>query len=106
MEKKLSKKIFTNHEIDCFNDINGVASLINSCDLVITISNSNAHIAGKLGIKTFLLLPYSDGKLWYWGTNDDKQIPWYPSITPIRCNDQNNWKQSITNLRKELEKLL
>tara|TARA_A100001015_G_scaffold320182_1_gene445672 strand:+ start:145 stop:1809 length:1665 start_codon:yes stop_codon:yes gene_type:complete len=106
MEKKLTKEIFTNHKIDCFNDIKGVASLINSCDLVITISNSNAHIAGKLGIKTFLLLPYSDGKLWYWGTNDDKQIPWYPSITPIRCNDQNNWKQSISTLNEELEKLL
>jgi len=106
MEKKLTKEIFTNHKIDCFNDIKGVASLINSCDLIITISNSNAHIAGKLGIKTFLLLPYSDGKLWYWGTNDDKQIPWYPSITPIRCNDQNNWKQSISTLNEELEKLL
>lgn len=106
MEKKLTKEIFTNHKIDCFNDIKGVASLINSCDLVITISNSNAHIAGKLGIKTFLLLPYSDGKLWYWGTNDDKQIPWYPSITPIRCNDQNDWKQSISTLNEELEKLL
>ena len=106
MEKKLTKKIFTNHKIDCFNDIKGVASLINSCDLVITISNSNAHIAGKLGIKTFLLLPYSDGKLWYWGTNDDKEIQWYPSITPIRCNDQNNWEQSISTLNEELEKLL
>lgn len=106
MEKKLTKEIFTNHKIDCFNDIKGVASLINSCDLVITISNSNAHIAGKLGIKTFLLLPYSDGKLWYWGTNDDKQIQWYPSITPIRCNDQNDWKQSISTLNEELEKLL
>jgi len=106
MEKKLTKEIFTNHEIDCFNDIKGVASLINSCDLVITISNSNAHIAGKLGIKTFLLLPYSDGKLWYWGTNDDKQIPWYPSISPIRCDNQNDWKQSISTLKKELEKLL
>ena len=106
MEKKLAKEIFTNHKIDCFNDIKGVASLINSCDLVITISNSNAHIAGKLGIKTFLLLPYSDGKLWYWGTNDDKQIPWYPSIIPIRCNNQNNWKQSISTLNEELEKLL
>ena len=106
MEKKLAKEIFTNHKIDCFNDIKGVASLINSCDLVITISNSNAHIAGKLGIKTFLMLPYSDGKLWYWGTNDDKQIPWYPSIIPIRCNNQNNWKQSISTLNEELEKLL
>ena len=106
IESRLNKKIFINHEIDCFNDIEGVAALINSCDIVITISNSNAHIAGKLGIKTFLLLPYSDGKLWYWGTNDDKQIPWYPSISPIRCDNQNDWRQSISTLKRELEKLL
>ena len=106
MEKKLKKEIFTNHEIDCYSDIEGVATLINSCDLVITISNSNAHIAGKLGINTFLLLPFSDGKLWYWGTNDDKQIPWYPAITPIRCKNQNDWDDSISTLNEELQKLL
>ena len=106
MEKKLKKEIFTNHEIDCYSDIKGVAALINSCDLVITISNSNAHIAGKLGINTFLLLPFSDGKLWYWGTNDDKQIPWYPAITPIRCKNQNDWDHSISTLNEELQKML
>lgn len=106
MEKKLKKEIFTNHEIDCYSDIEGVAALINTCDLVITISNSNAHIAGKLGIKTFLLLPFSDGKLWYWGTNDNKQIPWYPSISPIRCDHQSDWEHSISNLNEELQKLL
>jgi tetratricopeptide (TPR) repeat protein len=106
MEKKLKKEIFTNHEIDCYSDIKGVAALINSCDLVITISNSNAHIAGKLGINTFLLLPFSDGKLWYWGTNDDKKIPWYPAITPIRCKNQNDWDHSISTLNEELQKLL
>jgi tetratricopeptide (TPR) repeat protein len=106
MEKKLEKEIFSNHEIDCHGDIEGVAALIKSCDLVITISNSNAHIAGKLGINTFLLLPFSDGKLWYWGTNDDKQIPWYPAITPIRCKNQNDWDHSISTLNEELQKLL
>jgi len=106
MEKKLKKEIFSNHEIDCHGDIEGVAALIKSCDLVITISNSNAHIAGKLGINTFLLLPFSDGKLWYWGTNDDKQIPWYPAITPIRCKNQNDWDHSISTLNEELQKLL
>ena len=58
---------------------------------MITVSNSNAHISGKLGVKTFLLLPFNDGKLWYWGLNNDKDIVWYPSIVPIRQESSNNW---------------
>jgi tetratricopeptide (TPR) repeat protein len=46
IEKNLNKQIFTKHEIDCFNDIDGVASLIKTCDFVISVSNSNAHLSG------------------------------------------------------------
>lgn len=106
IEKDLNKKIFIEHEIDCFNDIDGVASLIKSCDFVITVSNSNAHISGKLGVKTFLLLPYNDGKLWYWGSNEDKDVVWYPSILPIRQESVNNWDSCLSKLYKEFENYL
>ena len=106
IEKNLNRKIFIEHQVDCFNDIDGVASLIKSCDFVITVSNSNAHISGKLGIKTFLLLPFNDGKLWYWGLNTDKDIVWYPSILPIRQESVNNWNSCILKLNKEIENIL
>ena len=106
IEKNINKKIFTKHEIDCFNDIDGVASLISTCDFVITVSNSNAHISGKLGVKTFLLLPYNDGKLWYWGLNTDKDVVWYPSILPIRQESANNWDSCLSKLYKEFENYL
>lgn len=106
IEKDLDKKIFVEHEIDCFNDIDGVAGLIKSCDFVITVSNSNAHISGKLGVKTLLLLPYNDGKLWYWGLNNDRDIVWYPSILPIRQESVNNWESCLSKLYKEFENYL
>ena len=106
IEKNLNKQIFTKHEIDCFNDIDGVASLIKTCDFVISVSNSNAHISGKLGVKTFLLLPYNDGKLWYWGLNTDKDVVWYPSILPIRQESANNWDSCLSKLYKEFENYL
>mgnify|MGYP001449302574 FL=1 len=106
IEKNLNRKIFIEHQVDCFNDIDGVASLIKSCDFVITVSNSNAHISGKLGIKTFLLLPFNDGKLWYWGLNTDKDIVWYPSILPIRQESVNDWNSCILKLNKEIENYL
>lgn len=106
LEKEINKKLFVDHNIDCFNDIDGVASLIKSCDFIVTVSNSNAHISGKLGVKTFLLLTFNDGKLWYWGQNKDADIIWYPSILPIRMNEENNWNSCILKLNKELENIL
>ena len=55
--KMTGKKIHRIYEIDYYNDILGVSSIINACDLIITCSNVNAHISGALGKKTFLLLP-------------------------------------------------
>ena len=98
LEISMKRKIFNSHDIDNFNDIDGIASLIKTCDFIITISNSNAHISGKLGVKTFLLLPKNDGKLWYWGQSEDKEIIWYPSIIPIRQTKNNDWKDCIDRL--------
>ena len=106
LEYNLKKKIFVNHQIDTFNDIDGVASLINTCDLIVSVSNSNVHIAGKLGKKVLLLLPYTDGKLWYWGLSDDKEIIWYPSVFPIRQQKENDWDSCVMLLEKEIEKFL
>ena len=106
LEKKIEKKIFVEHHIDCFNDIDGVAQLINTCDYIISVSNSNAHIAGKMGIKTFLILPKYDGKLWYWGENEDNDILWYPSIKPIRQLNDGDWNSCITQLKNEIEKTI
>ena len=53
------------------------AALIQAVDIVITISNSTAHLAGALGKPTLLLLPSGKGQLWYW-TEVDSHIPWYP----------------------------
>lgn len=106
LERKINRNIFLKHDVDCFDDIDGVASLIKSCDIVITVSNSNAHISGKLGVKTFLLLPFNDGKLWYWGMNTDTDIIWYPSIEPIRMNKENDWNSCISKLNEKLENFL
>ena len=106
LENLLGKKIFLHHNNDNYNNISGVAEIIDSCDLVVTVSNTNAHIAGKLGVKTFLLLPHSDGKLWYWGTQNDKDILWYPSITPFRQADKSNWSSCIDDVINEIKYML
>ncbi len=88
--------------IDNFNDLNGVTSLIDICDIIITVSNTNAHLSGALGKKTYLLLPKGKGRLWYWSSENNKSN-WYPSIEIIQQNVVGSWEIAIANLSKTLK---
>jgi hypothetical protein len=79
--------------------------LIDVCDFVITISNTNAHIAGSLGKKTFLLLPKGKGKLWYWMSEKRRSI-WYPKIETIEQEEIGNWQSVIKKLQKKVKEYL
>jgi tetratricopeptide (TPR) repeat protein/ADP-heptose:LPS heptosyltransferase len=88
-------------EIDNFNDIDSLASLIGACDFIVSVSNVTAHIAGALNKKTYLLLPFSYGKIWYWGEDSDSSL-WYPSIQILRQCKPNSWNQAIEDLSNKI----
>ncbi len=90
------------NEIDNFNDFDGLSSLISICDFVITSSNVTAHLSGALNKKTYLLLPHSDGKIWYWGTSGNSSL-WYPSIHIFRSKTPDNWQGVIKELWSALK---
>lgn len=92
-------------EVDKFDDIDGLTSLIDACDFVVTISNVTAHIAGGLGKETYLLIPYSAGKIWYWHENDEVSI-WYPSIKIFRQDKEGLWTNAINNIAENLKERL
>ena len=98
-------KIKKIENIDNFNDLNGLISLIDVCDFVITISNTNAHIAGSLGKKTFLLLPKGKGRLWYWISNKGRSV-WYPKIEVIEQEQVGDWQPVIKKLQKKVKAII
>lgn len=85
-------------DIDTFNDIDGLAALIRSCDLIVTTSNTTAHLAGAVGAPTLLLLPFASGRHWYWHEGREDS-PWYPSMTLYRQAPFGNWADVITRVR-------
>ena len=99
IQNKLNIKIHFDQSLDYFNDLAGLAALIKQCDYVITTSNVTAHFAGSLGIKTFVLVPKSHGKLWYWFSKNDKCI-WYPTIKIIHQEEDGAWSQEIEKIKK------
>ena len=80
-----------------------MAALANQCDYIVTTSNVTAHIAGSIGIKTYVLIPHGHGKLWYWFSNDENCI-WYPSITLIHQKKDKSWKDEIIKIKEIIEK--
>jgi ADP-heptose:LPS heptosyltransferase len=89
-------------EIDNFNDIDGLASLIDACDFVVTTSNVTAHLAGGLGKETYLMVPFAHGRIWYWHEGDTQSI-WYPSINIHRQPSHDNWSMPINDIANILE---
>ena len=83
----------------------GLANLIKSCDLVITVSNSNAHIAGRLGVKTYLLIPKHAGTFWYWNDDQSKSF-FYPSIQYFKQEKLNNWQKPLQEIFSEINNLI
>jgi len=77
-------------EIDNRRDLDGLAALVSACDLVVTVSNTTAHLAGALGVPAWVLLPRGLGQLWYW-FDDREDSPWYPSLRLLRQPAGGDW---------------
>ena len=79
-------KLINIEGLDLFNDFDGIASLLKSLDFFITISNSTAHLAGALGVKTILIKPENFTVFHYWNQKTDN-TPWYNSVKLIDKKD-------------------
>jgi Flp pilus assembly protein TadD len=90
--------------LDTLNDIDGLASLVDACDVIVTISNTTAHLAGALGKRVFLMLPYSTGRLWYWQTERSDAL-WYPQMRIFRQPREGDWASVIGEVREALAAL-
>ena len=94
-------KILSFDDLDIYNDLDSLFSLIDACDFVITISNINAHIAGALGKKTFLLAPFSKGRIWYWHDSLEHSL-WYPSIQIFTQTKPGDWSVPINQIKEKI----
>jgi ADP-heptose:LPS heptosyltransferase len=71
------------------------ASQVAAMDLVITIDNSTAHLAGALGVPVWLLLPFSADWRWLLARSDS---PWYPTMRIFRQSEAGDWPSVVSQL--------
>jgi tetratricopeptide (TPR) repeat protein len=79
--------------IDCF------AAQVAAMDMVVTIDNSTAHLAGALGVPVWVLLPSVPD--WRWlETREDS--PWYPTMRLFRQAKLGDWPSVVEEVHDAL----
>jgi tetratricopeptide (TPR) repeat protein len=95
-------EILSCDSVDNFNDLDGHAALIQTCDFVVGCSNTSAHFAGALGKKAYLALAHGHGTFWYWANEVGGHSLWYPSIKIHRQQQPGNWVEPIEAIRSDI----
>ena len=98
-------EVFRDTDIDALIDLEGFAALVASMDLVITSSNTTAHVAGALGVPCWTLVPAGPGLLWYWFL-DRSDSPWYPSLRLFRQAFPGDWVPAVQQVSEALSGFL
>ena len=91
-------KLLTIEDLDLYNDFEGVAAFLKTLDMFVTISNSTAHLAGSLGVRTILIKPSNYALFHYWNQKSNK-TPWYNCIELI---DRESFLKGSKNLETYL----
>ena len=80
-------------------NLSSAAYALSGMDLLITVDTALAHLAGALGIPTFLLLPFFPDWRWLLGRDDS---PWYPSLRLYRQTAPGDWTGVLQRLLEDL----
>ena len=78
-----------------FKNFEDTARALNAMDIMITVDTSIAHLAGAMGKKTFLMLPYVSDWRWF---GDTKVTPWYESVEIFKQQDPISWEEPIKEI--------
>ena len=85
------------------HDFTDTAAAIGALDLVITVDTSVAHLAGALGARTWVLLPFAPDWRWMLERPDS---PWYPTLRLHRQPARGAWAPVLEAVHAALAALV
>lgn len=91
-----------NYDIDITSPFVDTISILKNIDLLITVDTSIVHLAGVLGIKTFLMLGHITD--WRWFNNNDKV--WYDSVELFRMEENKELKHILPKIVESVNELI
>ena len=79
------------------------AAVMHQLDLVITSDSAVAHLAGAMGIRTWLVIPFSADWRWFLDRDD---CPWYPTMRLFRQTKLDDWPELFARIAAELSSIV
>ncbi len=80
------------HDSEGIADLDRLAAMIKSCDVVVTVCNTTVHLAGALGVPCVVLVPAKPA--WRYGL-EGEVMPFYESCRMVRQAPGEDWKSVI-----------
>jgi ADP-heptose:LPS heptosyltransferase len=94
-------KVLQCKSVDNREDLDGLAALIELCDLVVSTRNVTIHLAGALGKETWVLMNYVTS--FYWLLDRTDSI-WYPTLQLYRQKTLDDWDGVLSIIHQDLQK--
>jgi len=99
VKNELGIDIISYEQIDNFSDIDGLTSLIQVCDTVVSVDNITCQLSGALGKEIHVILTY--GSWWGWMVNRNDS-PWYDSVHIYRQEENIAWPNLFKKIKQNL----
>ncbi len=85
------------------SSLEDIARILDQLDLLITVDGTIAHMAGAMGVPTWVVLPLSAG--WHWGIHPEIST-WYPTAKIFRQVLAHDWQPPFTKMSEKLKNLV
>jgi tetratricopeptide (TPR) repeat protein len=84
-------------------DFAQTAKIIGQLDLLISIDTYAVHLAGAMGVPTWIILPFSSDWRWHENLVDNT---WYPSVRLFKQKLPGDWSHPMSKVAAELKLLI
>lgn len=98
-------EVIADPAIDQLRDLDAFAAQVAAMDVVVSTSNTTAHMAAALGKPTLILLHHGISPHWYW-TRNGETTPWYPTARLLRQAKTGDWQSLAEKVAAELQQRL
>ena len=99
-QKTTGFNLIHDNDIDQMQSLDDFAAQIAALDLVISISNTTVHMAGALGIQTWVLLGAAPMQRWLMDRTDS---PWYTCVELMRKRMEDDTPYAVEAVKNRLQ---
>ena len=85
---------------DHCTDMADTAQVLTDCDVVLSVDTSVAHVAGAVGVPTWVMVAHPAE--WRWGRDRSDSL-YYPHCTVLRQQERGDWSAVVDSVQRSID---